>query len=250
MIAILLAAGRGRRLGAMGRDIPKCLIRLDGRTLLSRHLAVFPAAGIDRVRLVLGYRADDVRAELERLAPALPCDLALNEAFHRGNILSIRDGLVGLGEDESVLVMDADVLYPIALLRRLVDTPHRTCVLLDRTSAQTGEEMMVGVRDGRVGRIARDIHAERWDVTGETVGFLKVAPEDLPALREAIDGVIAEGGLDEEYETAYERFVLQRTVGWEAVDDLPWTEIDFPDDVTRAEREVLPKVRAHDGGIV
>lgn len=255
MIALLLAAGRGRRLGAMGNDIPKCLIRLDGRTLLSRHLAIFRALGVERALLVLGYRADDVRAELATLRPQLPADFPVqavfNEQFQRGNILSLATGLAHLppaGAD--VIVMDADVLYPKALFARLADSAHPSCVLLDRTSSQTGEEMMVGVRDGRVARIARPLDAPQFDVVGETVGFLKVAAADVAALREAVAEVVAEGGLDNEYETAYERFVLRRVVGWEAVDDLPWTEIDFPEDVTRAEQEVLPRVREKDGGPV
>jgi len=31
-------------------------------------------------------------------------------------------------------------------------------------------------------------------------------------------------------------------VGFERVDGMPWTEIDFPEDVARAEREVLPRI--------
>lgn len=264
MIALLLAAGRGRRLGAMGRDIPKCLIRLDGRSLLSRHLAIFRALGIERALLVLGYRAEDVHAELALLrAPqggrppvlpsAFPVETVFNEEFQRGNILSLATGLAQLpqGADApDVIVMDADVLYPKALFARLAGSAHRSCVLLDRTSSQTGEEMMVGVRGGRVARIARPLDATQYDVLGETVGFLKVAGADLPALRDAVAEVVAEGGLDNEYETAYERFVLRREVGFEAVDDLPWTEIDFPEDVVRAEEQVLPEVRALDGGPV
>jgi len=258
MIAMLLAAGRGRRLGAMGRDIPKCLIRLDNQTLLARHLAIFRTVGIDRALLVLGYRAGDVHAELSALAagtapeesPALPVDTACNARFQRGNILSLETGLAHLPAGADVIVMDADVLYPKELFTRLARSPHPSCVLLDRSSAQTGEEMMVGVRGGRVATITRPLDAARFDLVGETVGFLKVAAADVPALREAVAEVVAAGGLDNEYETAYERFVARREVGYETVDDLPWTEIDFPDDVVRAEQRLLPKVRELDGGPV
>jgi choline kinase len=36
--------------------------------------------------------------------------------------------------------------------------------------------------------------------------------------------------------------MAQREIGFERVDDLPWTEIDFPEDLERAEQEVLPRI--------
>lgn len=242
MLAILLAAGRGRRLGALGRDIPKCLIRLADRTLLDRHRAAFAACGVEDVRIVLGFHDAAVRSELAGFTAPPRFQALFNEDFPRGNILSLRRGLEGLGDDEDIVVMDADVLYPTRLLARLRDAPDPNCVLLDARSAPSGEEMMIGVRDGRVARIARDIGPGPWAPAGETVGFLKVAARDVATLRACVDEVVAEGGLDEEYETAYERFVTRCVVGFAPVDDLPWTEIDFPEDIVRAETEVLPLV--------
>jgi choline kinase len=45
-------------------------------------------------------------------------------------------------------------------------------------------------------------------------------------------------------------FLAQRVVGFEQVDDLPWTEIDFPEDLARAEQEILPRIVALDRGTV
>jgi choline kinase len=60
----------------------------------------------------------------------------------------------------------------------------------------------------------------------------------LAALAECL-----EAGRDRiEHEEAYPIFMRNYVVGYERVDDLPWMEIDFPEDVTQAEREVLPKL--------
>ena len=72
--------------------------------------------------------------------------------------------------------MDADVLYPAELLRRLVGSAHENCVLLDASSKETGEEMMLGTRGGRVCTIARRVGSE-WELAGESVGFAKVGRE-------------------------------------------------------------------------
>ena len=45
-----------------------------------------------------------------------------------------------------------------------------------------------------------------------------------------------------EHEEVYPDLLARVAVGFERVDDWPWTEIDFPEDVTRAEREILPRL--------
>jgi len=85
-----------------------------------------------------------------------------------------------------------------------------------------------------------------FDVIGESVGFLKVSRTDATFLRAILDELVAQGRDAIEHEEAYPVFLSQRVVGFERVDDLPWTEIDFPEDLQRAEREVLPRIIALD----
>jgi L-glutamine-phosphate cytidylyltransferase len=54
--AVVLAAGRGSRLGAMTDDLPKCLAIIAGRPLLDWLLDALLGAGIERVLIVAGYR--------------------------------------------------------------------------------------------------------------------------------------------------------------------------------------------------
>ncbi|MCW5619884.1 MAG: NTP transferase domain-containing protein [Burkholderiales bacterium] len=55
--ALLLVAGRGSRLGALGADKPKCLAVLAGRSLLEWKLRALAAAGIDEIHALTGYQA-------------------------------------------------------------------------------------------------------------------------------------------------------------------------------------------------
>lgn len=64
-VALVLVAGAGRRLG----NVPKCLVRLGGQTLLQRLLDALAALDIRDVRLVLGHHADAVAAHVNTLAP-------------------------------------------------------------------------------------------------------------------------------------------------------------------------------------
>ncbi|HVY45178.1 MAG TPA: phosphocholine cytidylyltransferase family protein [Minicystis sp.] len=228
MRAILLAAGRGRRLG---KDHPKVLLDVGGKTLLARHLENMPEAGIDRLTIVVGFLQDQIRAELAKLRPAIPVEVVENPRFMNGSIVSLQ--VAGERLLEGAVWMDADVLYPALLLRRLVASAHANCVLLDGRSEESGEEMMVGVRGGRAAKIARRV-GDGWDFRGESVGFFKVDAAGGAAMKRRLDAEVAAGRLDQEYEAALDACFGDVAFGHERADDVPWTEIDFEEDVVKA----------------
>lgn len=232
MRAVLLAAGRGRR---MGSDEPKSLIQIDGKSLLERHLASMPEAGITELTIVVGFQKEMIAAAVDRARPTIPVELVDNPRFVHGSIVSLQvaaDRLL-----EGALWMDADVLYPAALLRRLVTSKHDNCVLLDGRSEESGEEMMVGVRDERVITIARRV-GEGWHFRGESVGFAKVGRAGGRVMKRLLDEEVAAGRLDQEYEAAMAKAFGEIPFGYERVDDFAWTEIDFEEDVVKARKLV------------
>ena len=253
--AVLLAAGRGKRLG---RELPKVLLSIAGVTLLERHLAALEAVGVRELTVVVGFRRDALVAALEKLGTGLRVTVLDNPAFERGSIVSLhtaREVLLRATEPGAgaTLFMDADVLYPSELLGRLVHSRHASAVLLDASSEESGEEMTLGVADGRVRAIARRVtvgdgtlrarpgmhpagDGASWDLVGESVGFAKVSGEGARALVAMLDEEVAAGRLDQEYEAALSRAFGLAPFGFERVDDLEWTEIDFQEDVEKAER--------------
>ena len=58
MRAVILAAGRGSRLGHLGDDRPKCLVELEGKPLIERQIAALRRGGVDEIGVVRGYRAE------------------------------------------------------------------------------------------------------------------------------------------------------------------------------------------------
>src|SRR5207247_1105613 len=81
-----------------------------------------------------------------------------------------------------------------------------------------------------------------YELAGESVGFLKLAAGAARVLRELLELRVAAGHTAIEHEEVYPELLERVVVGFERVDGMPWTEIDFPEDVARAEREVLPRI--------
>jgi len=111
--AVLLAAGQGSRMGG----VPKCLLTVDGVTLLERHLAAMSAAGIDRVVVVSGH----YHQATEPVAARFPVTLVRNPDPDAGQPSSVKLGVAALGGDfdavivalaDQPLVAGARVVYP------------------------------------------------------------------------------------------------------------------------------------------
>lgn len=244
MKAIILAAGVGKRFKEVTDQRPKCLIEIQGKTLLERTLNALGAAGVNDAVVVIGYRGDMIKQAIGATCGGVRVRYVFNAQYEKGAILSLWSAREEF--DDDAVVMDADVLFPVKLIERLVRSAHANCFLLDGGAVNTGEEQMLLTRGGRVLNIVRGGSGD-FDVVGESVGFLKVSRADAPLLRSILDDLVARGRDTIEHEEAFPIFLAQRVVGFERVDDLPWTEIDFPEDLARAEREVLPRILELDG---
>lgn len=239
MRAVILAAGVGKRLWPVTQHKPKCLIDIGGQTLLSRYLEVLASVKIKDVTIVVGYKQEMIRAAVGTQHRGASIAYLVNEEFHRGSISSLWIARSALSDD--VVIMDADVLFHREILRRLVDSPFTNCLLMDDKVKQTGEECMVVVQGGRVVALSKQM-PERYDIAGEGVGFLKVRRADTAHVIGSLKNYVDQGRWDMEYEDGLLQYFQDVKVGHEKISGLPWTEIDFPEDITRAEREILPRL--------
>ena len=248
MQAIILAAGRGSRLAGHnpGRR-PKCLMEFGGRSLLDRHLGLLYQLGIRKCDLVVGYEADLIIDHVGKLFSRPDVSFHFNPRFELGSVLSLWAARETLEAGIPVMVMDADVLYHPAILQTLIDTNIENCYLLDRDFVDGDEPVKIAVRDGLMVEFRKQLAAElSYDTIGESVGFIRFGPDCAAAIEKECARFEAEGLADAPHEEALRNVLLRRPqdFGFEDVSGLPWIEIDFPEDVVRAENEVLPAIRA------
>lgn len=240
----MLAAGVGKRLGAVGQGQPKCLLECRGRSLLLRHLEALAELEVRQLNIVTGYRAEAIAGAV-RGAP-LSVRLLYNPCFRRGSLLSLWCAR-GVRPDgrEPILLMDADVFYDPRLLARLVRHPGGDCLLLDRDFADGEEPVRVVVRGGRITAFGKNPENPEnprpgpgpgWQ--GESVGFFRLTPETWQALQTRSGEQLRQGDDDAEYEQLLQELILAPPGGgrfqYLDITGLAWTEIDFPEDLQRA----------------
>ncbi|MBV9569221.1 MAG: hypothetical protein JO172_13890, partial [Hyphomicrobiales bacterium] len=157
------------------------------------------------------------------------------------SIVSLLAGRDVLEAGTPVILMDADVLYDARLLARLLraDTPN--CLLLDREIEPGEEPVKLCVSNGRI----VDFHKRpkvphEWH--GESVGFFRFTEDAAAELAERAQAYVDLGHTSLEYEEPIRDMILSgppERFGFEDISGLPWTEIDFPEDVVKA-RGLLP----------
>jgi len=244
MNAIILAAGVARRLAPLTDKTHKALLTVGGRPLLTRMLAALSDAGIRETVIVIGHCGDQVRAVAGTRLGRMGIRYVENTQYAKGSVLSLYAARAHLAEP--TLVMDADVLFPREMLRRLLAIPAPSALLIDRGFSDTGEEVKLYTRGERVIALGKKTVPEAYESVGEGVGFFKCGAAAGPEFVSAMEHVIATGDGLNEYEDAL-HILLQRVhVSGVDVTGLPWTEIDFVEDLQRAEDEVLARVRALD----
>ncbi|MBI4638052.1 MAG: phosphocholine cytidylyltransferase family protein [Candidatus Rokubacteria bacterium] len=245
MRAIILAAGIARRLAPLTDTTHKCLLPVGGRPMLARMLRALELCGIRETVLVVGHCADQVRALAGDRFGGMAVGYVENPEYAKGSVLSLYAARAYL--EAPALVMDADVVFPREFLRRLLAAPAPSALLVDRGFRDSGEEVKIFTRADRVIALGKKVVPERWDAVGEGVGFFKCGAGDGLEFVRRLEDVIAEGSGVSEYEDALHLLVLQRHVGWVDITGLPWTEVDFVEDLRRAEADVLPHVVRLDG---
>jgi choline kinase len=247
MKAIILAAGVGRRLSPYTEQSPKCLLPIGGKSLLERRIELLAEVGVKETVLVVGHLKEQLQQRFGEKFAGLPLRYLENPEYYRGSIRSLWSARREL--QDGGLIMDADVLFPSVLLRRLIASPFPNALCLDEMFSDSGEEMKLFAQSDRVVAISRKIPALAYDRVGEGVGFLKCDPPSGARLSMILDQLVRDG-FDGDYEEAIDRWLRNVFVGWVPVNGLPWTEIDFAEDLERARNEIYPKISTlRDSGV-
>ncbi len=132
MQAIILAAGMGKRLKALTADNTKCMVEVNGVTLIERALAQLDELGLRRIVIVDGYQSEKLRAFVSTLSVSTPIEWRLNPFYDKtNNIYSLSLATDALEEDDTLL-LESDIIFEDGILRDLVEDPRPTLALVDK----------------------------------------------------------------------------------------------------------------------
>ena len=238
MIGVILAAGMAKRLRPLTDTMPKCLLKVGGRTLLERTVEAMRQAGITEFVVVTGYRADMIRDFLNAYDESLSFTFLHNADYeHNNNIYSLwMAGEVVRGKD--FLLMDSDIFCDPAAVVRIAQEPE-SALAVNRHECGEEEMKVVVDSDMRITEISKTCSPA--DAMGESVGIEKITADYSEALYKELDQMILEEKLiDIFYERAFERLIPQGHT-FRVVDTSSYFsyEIDTPEDYEHVKNQII-----------
>lgn len=234
MRGLILAAGRGSRLGDYNDGTPKCLLEVGRRRLIEHQLEALAECGVAPVAMVVGYGADEVRD-----AVGIRAEYVHNRRWEQTNSIYsfwlAREWL-----SDAVVVLNCDVLFSPEILARLLEV-EGDAIAYDSTSGGSPEHMKVTVRDGRLCDMSKNMPAS--ESAGENVGVLCFTAETARAIAERADALIAAGHEKTWLGAAVREVAQERHINAVDIAGLPWGEVDSAYDLEHVRKNVWPRMR-------
>lgn len=232
---IVLAASRGIQLGELTEQKPKCMLRLQGNSLLSSIVDTYQEVGIKNVTVVRGYKKEAVNVEnlhyvdndeYDSTGELASLSLALDKVFDH---------------QETLIVSYGDVLYKKYILQLLLDDEHELAIVVD--SEKNYDSNLIRrnyvactlpnpkasfYNDVYLKNVSRELPKE--NLCGMWTGLLKVANKLKPDLREILDELLQQDEirqhgrmptlLNELHKRGYPVHIIYITGHWMNIDDI------------------------------
>ncbi len=130
MKVIILAAGQGTRLRPMTDDRPKCMVDVNGKSILDRQLDTMHACGINDadITIVAGYRGD----VLQKKFADTEVSIIINKEYETTNMVcSLMCARQVMESQEDILISYGDIIYNETVLQKILDAEEDSAVIVD-----------------------------------------------------------------------------------------------------------------------
>jgi choline kinase len=230
--AIILSAGQGRRLFPVTRDLPKCLVPVDGeRSVLEVQLRVLAAHGVSEAVVMGGYGIEKVeRFAASQAIPNLTVRVRYNPFFDQADNL-ITAWLASRDFEGACILLNGDTLFDGEVVARLLASPPSpVAIVVNVKPAYDDDDMKVRLEGDLVRAIGKDLEAE--EAQGEAIGMTLLRGAGAAAMRDAFEQLVRRFGQQRAYyTTAVGELARRGMVRACSMEGLWWGEIDSLEDL-------------------
>ena len=236
MQALMLAAGMGKRLGNYTKNATKCMVSVNGKTLIEYAIESLIYAGIKKFTMVVGYKKDVLKNFLKGKYPQIQIDFIDNDVYDStNNIYSLYLARDVLSSDDTIL-LESDLIFDKEIIREIVSSPEKNLAVVSHFENWMDGTVTVLNEEKAIKRIVSksDFDWNKIDSYYKTVNIYKFSKEFSKNIYMPFLGA---------YQTAYSKNEYYETVlkvisyldgdilKAHLVDGSRWYEIDDPADL-------------------
>lgn len=132
MQAVILAAGMGKRLKELTQNNTKCMVKVNGVTLIDRMLHQIENKHLSRIIIVVGYEGQKLIDYIKTLDIQTPIVYINNPIYDKtNNIYSLALAKNWLCKEDTLL-FESDLIFEDSVLDALISDPRETLALVDK----------------------------------------------------------------------------------------------------------------------
>ena len=236
MKAIILTAGVARRLYPLTYKNPKCLLKIEDRPIIDYQLHALDSHGIKDVFIVVGYYREKVISYLQHNFPQFNFNFVSNEHFFETNTaysLYLCREIISLSD---FLLLNGDVLFPSDLLDRILSSPFDNILAVEEKLCGREEVKVIAGSGHTLVAIGKELIQE--NSLGEFIGVARFSKEFNEKLSTSLIQLIRAGGKADYFEAAIHPLLVSNHVHFVNISDIPCIEIDFSEDLEKANQLV------------
>jgi len=231
MKVIILAAGKGERLYPLTKNTPKSLLDIGGGlTVLESQLENIKKAGVEKVVLVVGYRAEQIEAKIVSIE-GMEFSVVYNPFYEISNNL-VSAWMAREHMTDDFVLLNGDDVFDASVLEGLLQEPGLITMVIDRKERYDEDDMKVKIEGDRVVRVSKLIKPD--DADGESIGMILFRGKGCEVMKKTLDRMVRYP----HYRKVFYLEALQKIMDegfpvhfMECGED-QWAEIDFHPDLS------------------
>ena len=233
MKALILAAGLGTRLRPLTDEVPKCMVKVNGVSIIDKQIQNLKENGVNELFVVTGYKGDILEKHIIEKYNALDIKILHNDVYDRtNNMYSLnmaKDYLYG----EEFIMMNSDVFFQGEIINLLIKEDYNNLIVCQPQNYNE-ESMKVIVNEGIVTHISKQINKN--DAYGTSIDVYRFGQEASKQLFDIINIYLnVKNDMNSWSEVAIDD--LLKVSNFKTLDtQCKWMEIDNHDDLMIAEK--------------
>lgn len=234
MKVVILAAGPATRLLPLTKDIPKCLVKINGRPLIEMQLEMLLANGLTDITIVVGHHGDQVKKHIGSRAQYIENKeyLSTNSAFSLWLAREqIREGFIHL---------NGDLIVHKHIMAKLLAASEENAIMINRKPILTSDMQKVSMDGNLIKHMSKDLPEK--DAVAEAVGPAKFSRQGANKLIEQLNELNAQGERNHWAYSVFSDFSKKSDFIGIDIGDLDWIEIDDHKDMEDSKRRFTASI--------
>ena len=223
MLGLILAAGRGTRMGNIGK--PKSLLRMGDTSIIEFQVEFLKKVGIHDILVITGHQAEKIESVLKnkvKFRHQLPKTDTLYAVWEAREIL----------HDDFICIY-GDLMFHPEILNQCYHSTSDVCLMVETNTRE--ETMKVKTESGKI--IAVSDNIPNGQANGNFIGMAKFSKSLAKILFNEISILVKENNTDAYYTLAIEKMIEKGIkIGYETTNNLPWFNINEQNEFKKSEK--------------